>query len=92
MKWHRFLSGLVGVISLLISYTDEGIEETLSVMMWLVLPLTCIWFGDLLGDYTGMARLHLITCKSPGWLVRFCGWVLLLIPMVVGPLVAFLKG
>ena len=46
----------------------------------LLLPLACIWFGDELGEYVGGGSS--ITQKSPGWMVKIGGWVLLLLPAI----------
>jgi hypothetical protein len=46
----------------------------------LLLPLACIWYGDELGEYVGGRSS--ITRKSPGWMVKLGGWVLLLLPAI----------
>ena len=46
----------------------------------LLLPLACIWFGDELGEYVGGKSG--ITRKSPGWMVKLGGWMLLLLPAI----------
>ena len=46
----------------------------------LLLPVACIWFGDELGEYVGGGSG--ITRKSPGWMVKLGGWVLLLLPAI----------
>ncbi len=58
----------------------EGAEaEPVNPLTWLVLPLALIWFGDHLGDYIGpAAQGRRITHTSPGWLVKFFGWIFLL--------------
>lgn len=57
--------------------------QILRVLMFLVLPLGCIWFGDALGGYTGATRSGPIDTPTPGFLVRAGGWLLLSIPLVM---------
>ena len=45
----------------------------------LLLPLACIWYGDELGEYVDAVN---ITRKSPGWMLKVGGWVLLLLPAI----------
>lgn len=49
----------------------------------LLLPLACIWFGDEMGEYIGLLPGPGITRKSPGWMVKVGGWVLLLLPVII---------
>lgn len=49
----------------------------------LIFPLSCIWFSEALGRYTGGLGRGAITQSSPGCMVAFLGWVLLLLPMVI---------
>jgi hypothetical protein len=42
-----------------------------------LVALALIWFGDELGEFTGMTGRGYITKTSPGWLVKLFGWVLL---------------
>ena len=49
----------------------------------LCFPLACIWFGDELGEYVGLLPGPAISKRSPGWLVKVCGWVLLLLPAIL---------
>jgi DnaJ domain len=52
--------------------------ESIRVLYWCILPLSCIWFPDVLG---GIVNTR-ITKQSPPLLVWFFGWVLLLSPLV----------
>ena len=49
----------------------------------LLLPLACIWFSDELGEYVGALPGPDITRKSPAWMVKIGGWVLLLLPVIL---------
>lgn len=61
-----------------------GVEGVVNAGMFVVLPLGCIWFGDVLGDYTGYGLSRVaITKTSPGVFVYYLGWVVLLLPLLV---------
>ncbi len=59
----------------------------LRVACFLILPMACIWYGDAMGSITGpMTGLLFsgssITKESPGCLVAFVGWIVLLLPVI----------
>lgn len=58
----------------------RGLEYMLA---FLVLPLACIWYGDELGELLGI-KYGLVSAPSPGWAVMFMGWVILLLPLIIG--------
>ena len=49
----------------------------------LLLPLACIWYGDELGEYLGPFPSPGFTRRSPGWMVKLGGWILLLLPVIL---------
>jgi hypothetical protein len=58
----------------------------------LALPLACIWFADDLAEYYQDGNLFpRITTASPGRLVRWGGWILLLLPLLIFLLVELLS-
>jgi len=63
-----------------------GPEGILLGFLYVALPLTCIWFPDLMGSVTGSGFGSIngprITKESPGCIVSFAGWCLLVV--VVG--------
>jgi hypothetical protein len=65
----------------------ERLGATVFTAFVLCFPLACIWFGDELGEYVGLLPGPAISKRSPGWLVKVCGWVLLFLPTI---LVAFM--
>ena len=89
MDWNRIFSGALAVVYLGAAYFAGGPEAVVRVAMFLVLPLACIWYGDELGSYTGVMRGQAITAETPGCLVRFAGWLLLLLPLIIGAMSAF---
>jgi hypothetical protein len=67
--------------------TPVAVLGILLGLVWVLLALACIWFGDEIGAYKGkLPRLHRIDVTSPGCMVRLVGWLFLLIAF------AFLVG
>jgi hypothetical protein len=64
-----------------------GILSALKMLAAMLLPLACIWFPEAMGDYT---RGH-VNRPTPPSFVWFFGWVLLLLPMIVGTIL-WLQG
>ena len=59
------------------------------MLVYLFLPIACIWFNDELSTYTGrlfldIVRRRTITSESPSGLIKFLGWFLLLLPLIIG--------
>jgi hypothetical protein len=79
----RTVSLLVAGIYLVLAQLAGGLELFLRTLLFLVLPLACIWFSDTLGGGTGMTfGGGYITKPSPGFVVYFLGWVLLAMPVI----------
>jgi hypothetical protein len=53
-------------------------EQGAVLALAMLLPLGLIWFGDELGDLTGI-RAGQVTKRSPGFLIRIFGWLFLLV-------------
>jgi hypothetical protein len=49
----------------------------------LLLPLACIWFAGEMGEYIGVFPGPGINRKSPAWMVKIGGWILLLLPAIL---------
>jgi hypothetical protein len=89
LGWSRTLSLLIAIIYLLIgvSVTDSPRDVLIVLLVIpavLLIPLVCIWFGDEVGGYIGALPGPAVTKQSPGWLVTLFGWVLLLLPAILG--------
>jgi len=84
MNWNRILSGVLAVFYIVGAYAHAGLELAWKVGMSVILPLACIWFADAMGDYVGPTSSGAITSTTPGWLVCIGGWLLLLLPVVIG--------
>jgi len=79
----RTLSIIVAAVYVIFAYLDGGSALALKVFGFCLLPMFCIWWSDAMGGWTG-ARLGApsITAESPGCIVHFLGWILLLAPII----------
>jgi hypothetical protein len=84
MSWNRILSGLIAATYVVIALCGGGAEAGFKVALFLVLPLACIWFSEAMGGYTGPNWRAAITAPTPGVFVCIAGWLLLLLPAIVG--------
>lgn len=64
-----------------------GMQSAFKIFAAMLLPLACIWFPEVMGDYTGGR----VNRRSPASFVWFFGWMLLLLPMIVGTIL-WLQG
>ena len=87
MNWNRLISGLLAVSYLAIAFAHGGMEPAFKLGMCLILPLACIWFAEAMGGYTGPTSNMAITSPSPGVIVCILGWLLLLLPVIIGAVV-----
>lgn len=74
----RVLSTIVASFLLLIAFTFGG--DIVQVAIFLVLPMACIWFPDVVGNLTGISfgiARPIITQKTPAIAVALGGWFLL---------------
>jgi hypothetical protein len=84
------------VIAYLVGVFDDETQEdvvkgVLGVVVWILLSLACIWFGDEMGEGLIGARFGLISSPSPGWAVKFIGWILLLLPVAMVIIMAAMR-
>jgi hypothetical protein len=84
MNWNRIISGLVAVIYLTLAFAHGGMEPALKFGLFLILPLFCIWFSDAMGGYTGLTSYMISISSSLGVRVCILGWLLLLLPLIMG--------
>jgi hypothetical protein len=69
-RLHRALAGAAGCACLLLGYWFGGGYSAGKTLLWLLLPLTCIWFPDAMAASAGPGRVALL---------RWCGWLVLLL-------------
>ena len=94
----KFISLIITFVYIVIAgfiSSDNSRYSLKSVDQWsqftaviLIPSLACIWFGEVLGKVYGTIRLQQITKETPGCLMIFLGWVLLLLPIPYGVLLA----
>ena len=84
----RTLSLLIAIVYLVLACASapsaaKVFASLLIVGGALLLPLACIWFADELGEYVGTFPGPEVNRKSPGWMVKLGGWILLLLPAIL---------
>lgn len=86
---HRILSAIIAIAYITVAYFFGGGEAALKFAAFLILPLACIWYSEEMGSFTGVVRGPAITSKTPGCLVAFGGWLLLLLPGIIALIQVF---
>ena len=82
----KLFSLIIALIYLILSFILGGLSGFLKILVFLIFPLGCIWFSDDIGNYTGFSGgfRPTITQKTPGCLISLFGWILLIMPLIVG--------
>jgi hypothetical protein len=81
----RIISGAISLVYLFTAYFVGGPVLVGRTVMFLILPLACIWFSEAMGGYTGSGFFRgAITKTSPGAFVAFGGWLVLSLPVIAG--------
>jgi hypothetical protein len=78
----RLAAGIVASLYIAVAWYAMGAESAFKVLIFLVFPLTLIWFSQPMGSYGGRAGHGVVTSDSPAWMVAIGGWVLLLLPLM----------
>jgi len=76
---NRSLSGIVCIICFMLAHSllpDGGIWL---LLRWIVWPMALIWFSEALGSMKGVSALHPVNAATPERVVRFVGWMFLLL-------------
>lgn len=84
----RTLSLIIACVYILLTaFSEDSPNKVLPGLLIvggaLLFPLACIWFADELRQYFDGPPEAGISQKSPVWVVRVGGWVLLLLPLVL---------
>jgi hypothetical protein len=89
ISWNRLLSVLIAVCYVILGCIMEGMAGAAIAALFSLLPLACIWFPDVLGEYAPSSSSFFgITAESPEGAVRFVGWMLLVLPAFL-PVIAY---
>jgi hypothetical protein len=90
----KIISGIIAALYIGVGFL-MGEESVLHIAGFLLLPMACIWCSDGMGSYTGSYHSWRITEESPEGLIAFCGWLLLLLPLLlvllIGKLGAYIE-
>ena len=89
MSRNRILSGLLAATYIVVALCGGGAEAGFKAALFLVLPLACIWFSEAMGGYTGPAWRATITAPTPAVFVCIAGWLLLVMPAIIGVVYLF---
>lgn len=82
----RIISLIVVAGYILFAYLSGGTPLVLKILGFLIIGLACVWFGDGMGSLTGFSLIRMINIseETPGIVVRFLGWlILILVPGVI---------
>lgn len=81
----EIISLVISTIYLVLAYIIGGGWLLLKTLLFLLLPLACVWFSESMGSYTAplFGIRPYITKESPGCFVAFAGWILLTLPLVL---------
>ncbi len=71
------------IIAIISGEADAG--DLVNLVLFLIVPFVCIWFGEEMGGWIGFSRPlgPRITKSTPGCLVNFVGWLFLLLPFII---------
>jgi hypothetical protein len=92
LDWHRISSLGVAFFYVGGACWLEGGEIACKALVFTILPLACIWFSESMGNATGMLDSISINQESPGVIIRWLGWVLLLLPIILAGFQVFHHG
>jgi len=81
----KFIALVIFILYLIAAIVVGPDGNWIRVFGFMVLPLVCILFGDVMGGYIGTSSLMgpWINKASPGCLIVLLGWVLLFSPIIV---------
>ena len=86
----RVLSLVIAVLYMALAYFQHDANSFFDLLGYLILPLACIWFSDEMGNFFGLGLgghgFARVDESSPPSLIKFMGWVLLLLPILVLPI------
>lgn len=78
----KILSSIVAALYVVGASWEGGAHLAARALLFLVMPLACIWFSEAMGDHTGVTSRGYLRA-SPASFVHVAGWLLLLSPLGV---------
>lgn len=82
---NKFIALALSLFYLGVGFIFGGLEGFLRILLFLIFPLFCIFFGETLGGITGVRfRGTFVTKSTPGGFIVFIGWILLFLPLIFG--------
>ena len=60
-----------------------AVVDLVRIAGYFFLPLVCIWYGDELEEYVGISPGPTEDRRTPGWILKLGGWVLLFLPAIM---------
>lgn len=84
MTKERIIALIIAAVDLMLAFLSKK-PRAMFVLPYLILPLGLIWMAQSLGNYVGPAfgSFLKITEKTPEFLLKFIGWLLLIAPIVL---------
>ena len=81
----RILSLILVGFYLVVAYYLNRIEAIYKMIPVVLFGLACIWYGDSLGRMAGFRWFGNINIShtTPGGFLRFLGWILLFLPLII---------
>jgi hypothetical protein len=73
---------LIAVGYIVHAYIFLGAKSGTQVLIYMILPISFIWFSDEIGAYSSPYSIR-ATRTTPGPIVALCGWVLLFLPLIL---------
>ena len=80
----RILSLVLVLAYVVYAGVAAGLVSAFKLLAILLVPLACVWFPEAMGDYTGGIVGRGVSRQSPSAFVWFLGWVVLLLPILIG--------
>ncbi|MDD5546836.1 MAG: hypothetical protein PHO67_06755 [Candidatus Omnitrophica bacterium] len=86
----KIISAAIAACYIVLAYSAGGAKMAFKIFAFLIIPIGFIWFSEAIGNYTGpVTRAAPLTNKTPAFLIAFVGWVVLLLPAIIGLFLSF---
>ena len=74
----RVISSLIAIFFIVTTYFSVGADDAWKAGIEMIFILALVWFGDEMGNYIGFSGRGYITTTTPGWMLRWFGWIVLI--------------